>query len=94
MQAFTKISSLASKARQRGQGMSEYIIIVAMIAVGAIAVFTSFGGVIRNQVAGMAMELSGQDGSANVTAAKTAGTAATTSAAKVTNMGEYAGQTQ
>lgn len=93
MQANTKYTSVASKSRQRGQGMSEYIIIVAMIAVGAIAVFTSFGGVIRNQVAAMAMEMSGQDGKTNVTAAQTAGTAAQTSAAKVTNMGDYAGQT-
>jgi len=86
-------SSKARKSQQRGQGMSEYIIIVAMIAVGAIAVFTNFGGVIRNQVAGMANELAGQDGTAQVTAAKTAGTAAGTAAAKVTNMGAYAGQT-
>lgn len=80
------------KSQQRGQGMSEYIIIVAMIAVGAIAVFTNFGTVIRSQVAGMANELSGQDGTANVTAAQTAGTAATTAAAKVTNMGTYTAQ--
>jgi len=79
--------------KQRGQGMSEYIIIVALIAVGAIGVFTAFGGVIRNQVAAMAQEMSGKDGTANVTAAQTAGDAAKTSAAKVTNMGKYAGQT-
>lgn len=82
-----------AKKSQRGQGMSEYIIIVAMIAVGAIAVFTNFGGVIRNQVAGMASELAGQDGTASVTAAQTAGDAATAAATKVTNMGTYAGQT-
>jgi Flp pilus assembly pilin Flp len=79
--------------RQTGQGMSEYIIIVALIAVGAIGVFTAFGGTIRNQVAAMALELSGQTGTTQVTAAKTAATAAGTSAAKVTNMGTYAGQT-
>jgi Flp pilus assembly pilin Flp len=82
-----------TKKSQRGQGMSEYIIIVAMIAVGAIAVFTNFGGVIRSQVAGMANELAGQDGTANVTAATTAAGKATASATKVTNMGTYAGQT-
>jgi Flp pilus assembly pilin Flp len=31
------------KARQRGQGMTEYIIIVALIAVAAIAVYQFFG---------------------------------------------------
>ena len=87
-------ATIARQAQQRGQGMSEYIIIVAMVAVGAIAVFTNFGGVIREQVAGMANELSGQSGAANITAAKAAGTAATGAAAKVTNMGTYAGQNQ
>lgn len=80
------------RKNQRGQGMSEYIIIVALIAVGAIGVFVSFGGTIRQQVAGMAMELSGQDGSTNVTASQTAATEAGTKAAKTTNMGAYAGQ--
>lgn len=80
------------KAQQRGQGMSEYIIIVAMVAVGAIAVFTNFGGVIRNQVAGMAAELAGADGTAQMTAAKDAATKASTSAQKTINMGSYAGQ--
>ena len=80
--------------KQRGQGMSEYIIIVALIAVGAIGVFTAFGGTIRNQVAGMAQELAGKDGTASVTAAGTAADKAVTSATKVTNMGTYAGQTQ
>lgn len=92
MQVVTKISSLASKARQRGQGMSEYIIIVAMIAVGAIAVFTSFGGVIRNQVAAMANELAGTDGTPNIATAKADGATASAAATKVTNMGTYAAQ--
>jgi type IV pilus assembly protein PilA len=48
--------------RQRGQGMTEYIIIVALIAVAAIAVYQLFGQVIRSQTAAMAKELSGEDG--------------------------------
>ena len=48
-------------ARQRGQGMTEYIIIVALIAIAAIGAVTFFGGTVRSQVAGMAQELSGQD---------------------------------
>ena len=80
------------RSQQRGQGMSEYIIIVAMVAVGAIAVFTNFGGVIRNQVAGMANELAGDDGTANIASAKADAAKATTSGTKVTNMGAYAGQ--
>ncbi len=49
--------------RQMGQGMVEYLIIVALVAVAAIAVYQSFGQVIRNQTAAMAKELAGEDGS-------------------------------
>jgi type IV pilus assembly protein PilA len=45
--------------KQIGQGMTEYIIIVALIAIAAIAVYTGFGDVVRGQVGGMAEELSG-----------------------------------
>ncbi len=44
----------------RGQGMMEYIIIVALIAVAAIAVYSAFGKTARNQSAGLAKELAGQ----------------------------------
>ncbi|MGN0859720.1 MAG: pilus assembly protein [Stenotrophomonas sp.] len=50
--------------KQRGQGMTEYIIIVALIAIAAIGVFTFFGGTVRAQVAGMANELAGKEGDA------------------------------
>lgn len=58
--------SLFRKSRQRGQGMTEYIIIVALIAIAAIGVFTFFGGTIRAQIAGMSQELAGQDGSQQI----------------------------
>ncbi len=57
---------------QHGQGMTEYIIIVAMIAVAAIAVYQYFGQTVRNQTAAIAQELSGKDGSSAKTAAQTA----------------------
>lgn len=53
-------SGTASR-RQAGQGMTEYIIIVALIAVAAIGIYTLFGQTIRNQTAGLALEMSGQD---------------------------------
>ena len=93
MKSFNLSKKSFAKIKQRGQGMSEYIIIVALIAVGAIGVFTAFGGVIRQQVAGMAMELSGKDGSDNVTQSKNNAAYGVTSAGRVTNMGSYAGQT-
>jgi len=52
------------KKRITGQGMTEYIIIVALIAVAAIAAFTMFGDVVRGQVGTMASELGGNKASA------------------------------
>ena len=60
------------KQRQRGQGMTEYIIVVALIAVAAIAVYQLFGQVVRSQTAAMARELAGQDGSTQSREARTA----------------------
>lgn len=57
---------------QRGQGMTEYIIIVALVAVAAIAVYQLFGQVVRSQTAAMARELAGEDGSAQSQAAQAA----------------------
>lgn len=87
-----KFNRTKSASRQRGQGMSEYIIIVALIAVGAIGVFAAFGGTIRHQVAGMTNELSGTSASAEITAARAQATQATTKAATVQNMGTYGNQ--
>jgi len=51
---------------QSGQGMTEYIIIVALIAIAAIAVFSYFGNTVRQQTSVMTQELAGQDGSATL----------------------------
>ena len=40
--------------RRRGQGMTEYIIIVALIAVAAIGVYQFFGQTIRSQMSAIA----------------------------------------
>ena len=47
------------KRKQLGQGMTEYIIIVALIAVSAITVYNLFGDTVRNQVGDMTAELGG-----------------------------------
>lgn len=52
--------------------MTEYIIIVALIAVAAIAVYQLFGQVVRSQTAAMARELAGEDGSTESRAAQDA----------------------
>jgi hypothetical protein len=42
--------------------MTEYIIIVALIAIGAIAVYLAFGDVVRGQTATIAATLAGESG--------------------------------
>lgn len=63
-------------AKQLGQGMTEYIIIVAVIAIGSIAVYSLFGDTLRQQTAAAAATLAGGDGTARTTAAVTAATKA------------------
>jgi pilus assembly protein Flp/PilA len=53
-------SKLTRKAR-RGQGMTEYIIIVALIAIAAIGVITLFGDNIRRLFGMSADALAGED---------------------------------
>lgn len=48
-----------SGIRQLGQGMTEYIIIVALIAVAAIGVYKAFGQMVRGQTATAAAALGG-----------------------------------
>jgi uncharacterized protein (UPF0333 family) len=67
--------------KQRGQGMTEYIIIVALIAIAAIGVYNMFGKTIRNQTAGMAGGLAGDETGAKA-AITAAGAAATTAASQ------------
>ncbi len=59
-----------------GQGMTEYIIVVAVVAVAAIGVYTLLGQTIRNQTAGIAQEIAGNDASSALSAASTSANAA------------------
>lgn len=60
---------LYSKKQQLGQGMVEYVIIVAIVAVAGIALFMLFGSTVRNQTAAIAMEVAGQNGTGAISAA-------------------------
>ena len=51
-----------NRRRQTGQGMTEYIIVVALIAIAAIGVFAFYGDTAKNQTAALARELAGEDG--------------------------------
>lgn len=81
--------SFKSLKKSLGQGMTEYIIIVGVIAIAAIGVFGFFGDVLKDQTAGMAAELSGGDATANLTAAQTSATGATTASADHNDLSNY-----
>jgi type IV pilus assembly protein PilA len=85
------MQNLSLKKKSLGQGMTEYIIIVALIAIAAIGVFRLFGDTARNQMAGMAQELGGQSGETAVGRAKTAAGKADQTAVTERNLGNYAG---
>ncbi len=55
--------ALHAKKKQRGQGMSEYIILTALLAIAGIGAFSALGDTISSQAALMATEIAGQDGS-------------------------------
>lgn len=65
--------------KQLGQGMTEYIIIVALIAIAAIGIYTLFGDVIRDQMGAMTQELAGGagDNTASASIGASTGEAAT-----------------
>jgi Flp pilus assembly pilin Flp len=87
----TKMQRAAKRIsfRQLGQGMTEYIIIVALIAVAAIGVYSMFGQTIRGQVAGLAGEVAGTGAAAGKAAAATAAGDAATKAEQGKGMSSY-----
>lgn len=82
------------KKKQFGQGMVEYLIIVALIGIAAIGVYSLFGKTLRNQGAGLSKELSGQDGGTQITSAQTAATKAGSVGNQAKDMGKYNLQNQ
>jgi len=73
---------MKTRMKQLGQGMTEYIIIVALIAIAAIAVYGFFGDAVRSQVGAMTSQLGGGDGTTSKTAAASAATSGDTAGAK------------
>ena len=59
-----------------GQGMTEYIIVVAVVAVAAIGIYSLLGQTIRNQTAGIAQEIAGNDGGSAMAAASSSANSA------------------
>ncbi len=75
---------------EKGQGMTEYIIIVALVAIAAIAAFTYFGKTVRTQADVMTQELAGKDGSATQGKLDDAATKAAGDAEKSKSLKNYA----
>jgi hypothetical protein len=82
---------ISPSLRQHGQGMTEYIIIVIVVAIAAIGVYMYFGKTVREDVAGMAQEMAGQDSSQSRTDAATAANkeGAAGEAGKTKGLGSY-----
>jgi Flp pilus assembly pilin Flp len=83
------ISRSLGRRQSLGQGMTEYIIIVALIAVAAIGVYSYFGQTLRSQTAGIASEIAGKDSAANITKAQTSAGKAGDTAEKTKSLGSY-----
>jgi Flp pilus assembly pilin Flp len=83
------MNTLRQVRKQAGQGMTEYIIIVALIAVAAIGVYSFFGNTIRNQTAGMAKEMAGEKADTAQGKARETATKAAESGEKKATLGTY-----
>ena len=82
-------SSRHAHARARGQGMTEYIIIVALIAIAAIGTYSLLGQTVRTQTAGLALEIAGQSAQPAISSAGTAATQSQTNAAQRKGLNNY-----
>lgn len=80
---------MKTRLKQLGQGMTEYIIIVALIAIAAIAVYGFFGDAIRSQVGAMTTQLAGGSGTTSKTAAATAATKGDAAGAKTGSLSTF-----
>jgi len=73
----------------RGQGMTEYVVIVALIAVAAIGTYTLLGQTLRNQTAGLALEVSGQTAQTAIGQAQTSANTSQTNADQRKGLDNY-----
>lgn len=86
------MTHITSKNRlgQIGQGMTEYIIIVALVAVAGIGAYSYFGQTIRGQMSDLGTELSGGSGT-NKTQGVAAGQTEATTTKKMGTYGDSGG---
>ena len=76
----------------RGQGMTEYIIVVALIAIAAVAAVSLFGSSVKTQFTALASELvGGQQAEATLATQAQAADGALPGAAQASSLQDYAG---
>lgn len=80
---------MRTAGQQSGQGMTEYIIIVALIAVAAIGVYTAFGKTVRGQMAVTAQALAGKSTSTARSVTTQGGTEAQGQAQRAIQLDNY-----
>jgi Flp pilus assembly pilin Flp len=80
---------MTSVRRLRGQGMTEYIVIVALIGVAAIGAYSFLGQSIRGATAGLALEIAGEDAKGGIDEAKKASDEAIRSSQTKATLKEY-----
>lgn len=93
MQSIRLVRQHGFRVRQRGQGMTEYIIITALIAIAAIAAVTYFGGTARAQIGVMGKELAGQKSSTERQAVDSNGGKAGSEGVKAKSLKNYSNAT-
>src|SRR5690606_32011644 len=76
------VGTHAPRSPARGAGLTEYLLVVAGISLAAAATFGAFGGTMRHQAAGMALELAGLDSSDAIAGAVASAGRATSAAAE------------
>jgi Tfp pilus assembly protein FimT len=80
---------MKSTRRELGQGMTEYIIVVALIAIAAIGVYTAFGQTLRSQMAVTAQSLAGNSAAEARNEATEAGDEAVAQAGRAIQLNNY-----
>lgn len=73
----------------RGQGMSEYIIMVGLVAVAAIGIYTAFGDQVRTAMRSIGEQLSG-----NETATQTVNAGLSSQETKDVSLSDFGGNSQ
>lgn len=77
------------RRKSLGQGMTEYIVIVALVGVAAIGVYSFLGQSVRGATAGIALEISGQSAQQGIGVARQASENAVNRAERRTSLGNY-----